>query len=289
MLSRRSLLKKTLMLSALLQTPVFRNLMAAPRRTHFKIGACDWSIGKRSNIEAFDVARQIGLDGIMVDMGDADNDLRIRKTDVQQDYLKASAASGIVITSLAMGVYNRVPFHNDERTEEWVTGAIDATKNLGVAVLLLAFFNASDLRNDDARKKTVVDILKKLTPHAEKQGVILGIESYLDAKEHMEIIDKVGSGNLKVYYDFRNTQDAGHDTIAEFKKLNKEMICELHMKENGSLLEGGTLDWKAISDAIYETGYTGNHWMQIEGAIPSGADIVTSYQKNLSYLRSLFS
>lgn len=289
MLSRRLLLKKTLMLSALIQTPVFKNLMAKPARTHFKIGACDWSIGKGSNIEAFDVAREIGLEGIMVDMGSVENNLHLRQAERQQAYLAASAASGIAITSLAMGIYNRVPFHSDSRTEEWVTGSIDATKNLGVQVLLLAFFNASDLRNDAARKKTAIDILKKLTPHAEKQDVVLGIESYLDAKEHMEIIDKVGSPNLKVYYDFRNTQDAGHDAIAEFKKLKKDLICELHMKENGSLLEGGTMNWEAISNMIYETGYTGNNWMQIEGAIPSGANTVTSYQKNLAYLRSLFS
>ncbi len=288
MLSRRLLLKKTLMLSALIQTPVFKNLMAEPKRTHFKIGACDWSIGKGSNIEAFDVAKQIGLEGIMVDMGSVENNLHIRKTETQQAYLKASAASGIAITSTAMGIYNRVPFHSDSRTEEWVTGSIDATNNLGVQVLLLAFFNASDLRNDAGRKKTAVEILKKLTPHAEKQGIVLGIESYLDAREHMEIIDKVGSPNLKVYYDFRNTQDAGHDAIAEFKKLKKDIICELHMKENGSLLEGGTMNWEGISDTIYETGYTGNQWMQIEGAIPKGADIITSYQKNLAYLRSLF-
>ncbi len=289
MLSRRMLLKKTLTLTAMLQTPVFRSLMAMPRRPSFSIGACDWSIGKASQIGAFEVAREIGLDGIMVDMGAAENNLHIRQKDMQQAYLAASAASGIAITSLAMGVYNRIPFHSDSRTEEWVAGAIDATHNLGVQVLLLAFFNASDLRNDRDRQKTAIDILKKLTPYAERKGVILGIESYLNAEEHMQIIDGVGSSSLKVYYDFRNTQDAGHDAIAEFKKLKKEMICELHMKENGTLLENGTLDWTAIRDAIYETGYTGNRWMQIEGAVPRGAEIVASYRKNLSYLRSLFS
>ncbi|MBX3239836.1 MAG: sugar phosphate isomerase/epimerase [Chitinophagaceae bacterium] len=289
MISRRLLLKKTLMLSALVQTPVFKSLLAKPKRTAFRIGACDWSIGKGSNIEAFDLAKKIGLEGIMVDMGSVENDLHIRKKELQTDYLKASAVSGIAITSLAMGVYNRVPFHSDSRTEEWVTGSIDATKNLGVQVLLLAFFNASDLRNDAGRKQAAVDILKKLAPYAEKKSVILGIESYLDAKEHMEIIDKVGSPNLKVYYDFRNTQDAGHDTIAEFKKLDKNMICELHMKENGSLLENGPLNWKGISEAIYEIGYTGNRWMQIEGAIPKGGDTIESYRKNLAFLKGLFS
>jgi sugar phosphate isomerase/epimerase len=117
----------------------------------------------------------------------------------------------------------------------------------------------------------------------------LGIESYLTADEHRDIIEKVGSPNVKVYYDFRNTADAGHDTIAEFKKLDKEMICELHMKENGHLLGKGTLDWPAIGRAVYEKGYYGDGWMQIEGAIPDKADLVESYRHNHSLLKSVFS
>lgn len=288
MITRRSLLKKSLLLSALMQAGTFRKLMAAPPASSFKIGACDWSIGKHSNIEAFDVAKTIGLDGIMVDMGSVENQLHLRQKTLQQDWLKRSAETGITISSLAMGVYNRIPFHSDPNTEAWVSESIDATKNMGAPVLLLAFFNASDLRNDDARKAAAVRILRSVAPQAEKQGVVLGIESYLDAKEHMDIIDKVGSKNLKVYYDFRNTADAGHDTVAEFKKLDKSLVCELHMKENGFLLDKGSVDWKKVSEAIYEKGYRGDGWMQIEGAIPKGGDIVESYKHNLSYLRTLF-
>ena len=66
------------------------------------------------------------------------------------------------------------------------------------------------------------------------------------------------------------------------------MVCELHMKENGFLLDKGTVDWKGVSDAVYSSGYTGNGWMQIEGAIPKGGDIVKSYRHNLIYLHKLF-
>ncbi len=281
-------MKKSLVLSSLLQTGVFKGLIGATAAGTFKIGACDWSIGKRSNIAAFEVAKTIGLDGIMVDMGDAENDLHIRQKQIQQEYLNASVQTGIAVSSLAMGIYNRIPFHSDSRTQEWVAGSIDAAKNLNVKVLLLAFFNASDLRNDDYRKDAAVRHLQALMPEAEAKGVIVGIESYLDAKEHMDMMEKVGSQNLKVYFDFRNTADAGHDPIAEFKKLGKDRVCELHMKENGFLLDKGTVNWKGVRDAIYASHYKGNGWMQIEGATPSGADIVESYRHNLTYLQKLF-
>lgn len=288
MISRRLLLKKSIYAAALLQSGALSQVMAAKPATKFKIGACDWSIGKASNVEAFDVAKTIGLQGIMVDMGSPENNLRIRLPEVQQEYKKASKNTGIAISSLALGIYNRIPFHSDERTVEWVTDSITAAKNLKVSVLLLAFFNASDLRNSPERKQAAVDIIKKVAPHAEKSGIILGIESYLNADEHLEIMNKVGSKNLKVYYDFRNTADAGHDTVAEFKKLGKDNVCELHMKENGHLLGKGSVPWTEVRDAIYSIGYKGNTWMQIEGAIPQGGDTVESYKQNLNYLRSLF-
>ena len=281
------LLKNSLFLPLLLRQDLTKELTGIFGRK-FKIGACDWSIGKWSDIGAFKVAKEIGLDGIMVDMGGEENDLHIRKKEIQKAYLAESMQTGIAISSLALGVYNQIPFHSDSRTEEWVSNSIDAAVNLDVKVLLLAFFNASDLRNDDQRKESAVSILKKVAPSAEAKGVTLGIESYLNAKEHLDIINKVGSKNVKVYFDFRNTADAGFNPAEEFRKLGKDMVCELHMKENGFLLGKGTVDWKGVSDAVYETGYTGNGWMQIEGAIPKDADIIKSYRHNLGYLKQLF-
>ena len=82
--------------------------------------------------------------------------------------------------------------------------------------------------------------------------------------------------------------DAGYDVIKELKFLGREAICELHIKENGFLLGEGSMDWKAIAKALADMNYQGSGWMQIEGAVPKGADIVESYKHNLAYLRSTF-
>jgi L-ribulose-5-phosphate 3-epimerase UlaE len=87
------------------------------------------------------------------------------------------------------------------------------------------------LRKDEQGTKEVIRRLKMAAPKAEKNNVILGIESYLNAAEHLEIIDAVGSKNVQCYYDFRNTTDAGYDAIKEFKQLSKQHICELHIKK----------------------------------------------------------
>ena len=289
MLTRRELIKQSAWLTAFACSPFATDANGAAKKKHFRIGACDWSLGKSSDPAAFELAKQIGLDGIMVNMGSEKNNLHLREKNVQQQWLAASRETGVKISSIAIGELNNVPYKSDPRTEQWVWDSVDTARNLHVPVVLLAFFHKNDLRNDAAGKNEVISRLKKVTPHAEKNGIILGIESYLNADEHLDIIDRVGSKNIKVYYDFRNTADAGFDTVKEFKKLDKEMVCELHIKENGFLLGKGTLDWTAIGNAVYEAGYYGDGWMQIEGAKPDGAAVIESYKHNLQFLKNIFS
>lgn len=287
MLTRRTLLKQTAILSGMaLSLPA---LSEGRKPKHkIRIGACDWSIGKSSDIGAFQVAKEIGIEGIQVNMGTDANNMHMREKDRQKAYLDESAKTGVRIASLALAELNRVPYKSEARTDEWVWDAIEVARNLKVSVILLAFFDKNDLRNDEAGKREVIRKLKTVTPRAEKMGVVLGIESYLPAEEHMDIIEQVGSKSLKVYYDFRNSADAGYDVIREIKWLGKDAICEFHMKENGFLLGEGTMEWGAIMDTLGQMEYLDRGWMQIEGARPKGADIVESYRHNLAFLRKNF-
>jgi len=262
-------------------------LIGATRR-QIRISACDWSIGKSSDPGAFDVAKEIGLEGIQVNLGGIKNNLHLREPERQRQYLEKSKESGIRISSLAIAELNNVPYKEDPQTEVWVSDSIDVAKNLGVSVILLAFFHKNDLRGDEKGKQEVIRRLRVVAPKAERMGITLGIESYLSANELVDIIQKVGSKSVKVYYDFRNSADAGYDVIKEIKFLGKDAICELHMKENGFLLGKGTLDWKRIGETLMEIDYVGDGWMQIEGAIPKDADIIESYRSNLKFLKDIF-
>ncbi len=289
MLSRRKLLKDAVWISVFTGTSMQGVARITNTKNKFHIGACDWSLGKSGDVGAFEIAKQIGLDGIMVNMGSEKDNMHLRQKELQQLYLEKSKQTGIKISSIAIAELNTIPYKSDLRTEEWVWDAVDVAHNLNVKVILLAFFSKNDLRGDDAGKKEVINRLKKVAPKAEKLGIILGIESYLNAAEHLDIIQRVGSSSIKVYYDFRNTADAGFDTVKEFKQLGKDMICELHMKENGFLLGKGALDWESISNAVYESGYYGDGWMQIEWAKPDDEDLIESYKQNLQFLKNHFS
>jgi L-ribulose-5-phosphate 3-epimerase len=256
-------------------------------KKRFKIGACDWSIGKNADIGAFELARRIGLQGIQVNLGTSENDLHVRQPAVQQQFLAESRRTGVKIASVAIGELNQVPYKSDPRTEQWVSDSIDVAVAFKVPVVLLAFFSKNDLRKDEAGKQEVVRRLKKVAPKAEKAGITLGIESYLSAEEHLEIMRQVGSPAIKVYYDFRNSADAGYDIYKELRLLGPDNICELHMKENRLLLGEGTIDWPRVAATLREIRYRGDNWMQIEWAMPDKADVEQAYKHNLAFLRKL--
>lgn len=257
-------------------------------KTRLKISACDWSLGKSSDSGSFALAKSIGLQGVQLNLGNLENDLHLRKPEVLNKFLAASRENNIAISGLAIAEMNRVPYKSDPRTDQWVSDAIDVAAACGVTVILLAFFDKGDLRNDAEGIKVVIGKLRKVAQKAEKNRITLGIESYLSAPELIRIMNEVGSPSVKVYYDFRNSADAGYDVIRELKLLGKDRICELHMKENGSLLRDGTLDWQKICDTLIDMDYFGSGWMQIEGAKPANSDLVTSYKDNLKFLEKQF-
>jgi len=250
-----------------------------------RIGACDWSIGKASDPGAFELAREIGLDGVQVSLGNVANDMHLRKKEMQQTYLKAAKDAKVKIASLAIGELNRVPYKSAPETEAWVSDSIDVAKALGCKNVLLAFFSAGDLRNDPAGKKEVIRRLKKIAPKAERANIVLGIESWLTAEEHLEILEAVGSSHVKVYYDVANATEMGHDIFKEIELLGAENICEIHFKENGQLLGQGKVDFEKIKVSLDKIGYKG--WYIMEGAIPKGMEVLPAYRKNLSFVSQL--
>jgi sugar phosphate isomerase/epimerase len=280
--NRRNALKTT----ALLLGAGLAGNLTAKAKPRFRLGACDWSIGPKLNSETFDIAKTIGLQGLQVSYNTKEDEAGLSVPATLQGIKDAAKRTGIVVSSLGIGELNRVPYKSEPRTEEWVWNSVDAAKALGVKVVLLAFFSNGELRDDEAGQKMVIERLKKVAPHAEKQGITLGIESYLSARDHLKIIDAVGSKAVKVYYDSRNAADAGHDIFEEIPFLGNDMICELHMKENGFRLGEGTIDWPRVEALLKKINYRG--WMQIEGATPKGANVVETYQHNRRYLESLF-
>lgn len=285
-ITRRQLLKSTLSIAGLSYLGAYETFAFEPTE-RFKIGACDWSINQMAKLEAIEVGKSIGLDGVQISLGTLDDDMHLRQKKVQQQYKEACSKYGMEIGGMAIGELNNIPYKSDPRAEQWVSDSIDVAVAMGVKVVLLAFFHNGDLKNDVEGTKETIRRLKKVAPKAEDNGIILGLETWLSAEEHMHIINEVNSPNVKVYYDVANSNKMGYNIYEEIRSLGNENICEFHAKENGYLLGKGKVDFHEVRKAIDDIGYSG--WVQIESAVPKDADMFESYIWNNRYLRSVLS
>jgi L-ribulose-5-phosphate 3-epimerase len=252
--------------------------------TGFKLGVCDWTIGKTADPGSFEIAKRVGLDGVQVDFGSGESHLPLFDEQLQRDILDAARTQKMEIASLAMGVLNNVPYKSDPRAERWVRQGIEVAEAMGAKVILLAFFGKGDLRDDPQGTNNVVQRLRQVAPDAEVAGVTLGIESWLSADQHVDIIERVGSHAVKVYYDVANSHKAGYDIYQEIRRLGP-LICQFHAKDYDDLYGKGSIDFKEVRRAIDDAGYLG--WLVMEGTkMPLGVEESCRY--DAEYLRNIF-
>jgi L-ribulose-5-phosphate 3-epimerase len=179
---------------------------------------------------------------------------------------------------------NSVPLKSDPRAARWLAESIDVCKALGLTITMPACFGQGEL---DMSKTGEIDhlvgVLKDVAPKAEKEGIAIGLENYLSARDNMRIIERVGSPAVKVYYDVGNSTDKGRDVLKEIGLLGK-LICELHAKDAGHMLGQGRIDFKAVRRALDDIEYSG--WIQIEAAAPHG--LLPDYTAHRKYLKAIF-
>jgi L-ribulose-5-phosphate 3-epimerase len=292
-LTRRNFLKQTALgsagLAALLQ-------LKASGAVNIRLSACDWSLGARSDPKGFEIAKEIGLDGLEIsptaDVGDT---MKIADPAWRQVYKDAAQHTGLVISSVAMGHLNSYPFATDERAPAWLEQTIAATADLGAKVILLAFFSDGDLlekkkllgRGGGLKEKevdAVVDRLIKAAPIAKDAGVIIGLENTLSAEQNLSIINRVNHESVQVYYDVGNSTYNGYDVPAEIRQLDKK-ICQIHFKDGGFYLGKGKVDMEAVAQAMNDINYDG--WVVLETAVQEN-DLVGTFTKNAAFARNMF-
>lgn len=281
--SRRQAIQRAARLTAALAlAPGLAPLWAAPGERGFKIGAPEWSL-RKSDPSCFEVAKEIGLDGVQVNLGSLKDQMHLRRPEVQQAYLSAARQNGLAISSLALAELNNIPLKSDPRAAIWLLDSVEVARALGVRVILVAGFYHGELKGDKAGVDMTVELLKEIAPRAEKAGAILGLENYLSAPENLDIIQRVGSPAVQVYYDVGNSTDKGYDIYQEIRLL-KGQVCEFHAKDGGYMLGQGRIDFHKVRQAMDDIDYRG--WIQIEAAAPHS--LVEDYRTDLKFLKDIF-
>ena len=244
-----------------------------------RIGSC--AIGLKD-------AKQAGLEGVEIGVGGAAEKLHVADPEVRANYKEEMKATGLVISSFMMGLLNSNPLASDPRGPAWLEQSIDAAKDLGAKVILVAFFGKGSLLEGREVKKDDVDVvvqrLKTAAPRAKEAGVVLAIENTLSAQQNADVLDRIGSDAVQIYYDVGNSTGMRYDVPAEIRFL-KSRIASFHFKDGPHYLGEGKVKFPAIEAAIREIAYQG--WIVMETSSPS-KDRVADAKRNAAYIRKLF-
>lgn len=260
-----------------------------------RIGMCDWNLidesgGERrsgtANPEMIPIAKDAHLEGLQVSVATSPANVHLRDPKVRERYLELGEEYGIEFHSVAAGsILNSIPLATEPQSAVYVIDAIEAAKALGAKNILMAFFGNGELRLRDATGQfrnlsqgefnefeldsraitRVVEVLRQIAPRAEEADVALGLENTLSAKQNLEIIERVGSNIVQVYYDTGNSTGNGYDVPSEIRMLGNDRICEIHLKDVGASVFSsgeGQVDWPGVAAACKDIGY--DKWYVLE-------------------------
>lgn len=262
----------------------------------YKVGVCDWMILKRQKLGEFDLARQLGSDGIEMDMGGLgkremfDNKMR---DDKEAAHFKSVADSlGIEIGAIAMSGFYAQDLTKRDNYMALVEDCFDTMGKMGdVKVAFLPLGGCgNDWPKDKAKRAIIVKRLRAIGEAAKARGKRVGIDTPLDAKGNLKLLKEIKSDGIAIFYKWQTIVENGWDIVKDIKKLGARNICAIHASNTDRvwLRNDSTINVPLIKKALDEMGWSG--WLFVERSrdVKMVRNVKMNYGANVHYLKSIF-
>jgi sugar phosphate isomerase/epimerase len=260
----------------------------------YKIGACDWMMLKRQKLGAFPLAREIGVDGVEVDMGSLgkrptfDNHLADEQT--RQQFLDTARRLNLEICSLAMSGFYAQSFAERPTVPQMIQDCMDTMTAVKVKVAFLPLGVPCDLVKHPELRPAVVSRLKMIAPKVEAAGIVIGIETALDAAGEVQLLEDIGSPAIRSYFNFANAIQNGRDLNAELRTLGRDRICQIHCTDQDGvwLKDDDKIDMPKVKATLDAMGWRG--WLVIERSrsAKNSRNVKWNFGANAAFLKSIF-
>ena len=260
----------------------------------YKVAVVDLMILKRQKLGAFPLAKEIGADGVEVDLGGLGNrptfDNQLLNDSVRKLFLDKAKELQLEIPSLAMTGYYAQSFCQRKEFIQSIEDCIGTMKLMGVKVAFLPLGVQCDLIKNPELRDSVISRLKIAATMAEEAGVVIGIETALDAKNEKKLLKDIGSPAVKSYFNFSNALKNGRDLYKELKTLGKKYIVQIHCTDDdGVWLENNTrLDLRKVKKTLDKMKWRG--WLVIERSRDAREpnNVKKNFTANTLYVKSIF-
>lgn len=264
---------------------------SVPQR--YKVAVSDLMILKRQKLSAFQLAKELGADGVEVDMGSLSKrdtfDNQLTNAVTREQFLSKAKEAGMEITSLAMTGFFAQSFTERPTVPRMIQDCVDTMTAMNVKVAFLPLGVECDLQKKPELRPKVIERLKLAGKIAAQAGVVIGVETSLSAAEDVKLLEEVGSPAIKIYFNFANAVKNGRDIASELRTLGKDRICQIHASNtDGVWLEHDPqVDLPKIKKTLDEMGWSG--WLVIERSRDANdpRNVKRNFTANTTYLKRI--
>lgn len=266
----------------------------AQQRPRYKIALIDLMLLKRQKLGALQLTKDLGADGVEVDMGGLGKrvtfDNQLLNDSVRQLYLNKIKELNIEIPSLAMTGYYAQSFCERDEYQQSIEDCIKTMQLMQVKVAFLPMGVQCDLVKQPGLRTKVVERLREAGKMAVAAGVVIGIETPLSAEEQVKLLKEIGSPGIKIYFNVADAIGAGRDVSKELKTLGRHRICQIHItnKDGVWLEDDPAVDMKKIKQTLDKMKWSG--WLVVERSrdAKQPTNVKVNYGANTKYLKSVF-
>nr|WP_121271900.1 TIM barrel protein [Pedobacter schmidteae] len=264
------------------------------QKQRYKVAVVDLMILKRQKLGAFDLSKEIGADGLELDMGGLGNrdtfDSKLADPALRQQFMDKAKALNLEICSLAMTGFYAQSLATRPTYQQMIGDCIATMKAMNVKVAFLPLGVQGDLVKHPELRPALVERLKVAGKMAKKAGVVIGIETALDAKAELQFLKDIGSVAIKSYFNFSNAIKNGRDLNQELRILGAKNIIQIHCtNDDGVWLQNDPkIDMKAVRNTLDEMGWKG--WLVVERSrdAKDPRNVKWNFSANTAYVKSVF-
>jgi L-ribulose-5-phosphate 3-epimerase len=283
--------RRFLATTALAPFAVAENAPPVPR---YRIAVCDWMILKRQKLGAFPLAKDIGADGVEVDMGGLGEretfDSQLTTPEACRPFLDKARELGLGIPSLAMSGFYAQSFAERPTVPRMIADTIATMQRMSVKTAFLPLGVQGDLIKHPELRPAIVQRLKAAGQQAEAAGVVIGIETALPAAEEARLLDEIASPGVKSYFNFASALQNNRDLSAELRTLGKDRLCQIHATNGDGvwLQNDSKIDLPQVKETLDAMNWSG--WLVIERSrdATDPRNVKRNFSANAAWLKRIF-
>lgn len=267
------------------------SMTAQPR---YQIGVCDWMILKRQKLGEFKLARELGCDGIEMDMGGLGRrssfDNKMRNPESVKVFKNAADSYGIKIGAVAMSGFYGQSFATKESWRWLIQDCLNTMQKFGVKVAFLPLGGCgNNWATTPELRQQIVWRLREAGDMAAAHGMVIGIDTPLDAKGNIQLLDEISSKGIKIFYKFQTAVENKRNIAKEIKLLGRDRICAIHASNTDGvwLRNDKAIKMKQIKKALDNIGWSG--WLYVERSrdVKDVRNVKRNYGENVKYLKEI--